>query len=132
MKSSFHVHRSNLLYKNNLKGLYFKNHPAKVKYGVIMEISTEAVAQRCSVKKMFLKVSQNSQENICARDCFLIKSGLRPATLLKKSLWHRCFPADFMKFLRTPFFLKNTSGGRFFIYLFVINKSKRMKQKKND
>ena len=29
----------------------------------------EAVAQRCgSIKKMFLEISQNSQENICARD----------------------------------------------------------------
>ena len=25
------------------------------------------------------------------------------ATLLKKRLWHRCFPLNFMKFLRTPF-----------------------------
>ena len=33
----------------------------------------EAVAQRCSVKKVFLKISQNSQENTCARPCFLIK-----------------------------------------------------------
>ena len=33
-----------------------------------------------------------------------------PATLLKKRLWHRCFPVNFMKFLRTPF-LQNTSGG---------------------
>ena len=36
-------------------------------------------------------------------------SGLRPATLLKKRLWHRCFPMNFVKFLRTPF-LQNTSG----------------------
>ena len=28
---------------------------------------------------------------------------LRPATLLKKSHWHRCFPVNFAKFLRTPF-----------------------------
>ena len=28
---------------------------------------------------------------------------------LKKSLWHRCFPVNFMKFLRTTF-LQNTSG----------------------
>ena len=27
---------------------------------------------------------------------------LRPATLLKKSLWHSCFPVNFAKFLRTP------------------------------
>ena len=34
---------------------------------------TEAVAWRCSVKKMFLQNSQNSQENVCARVSFLIK-----------------------------------------------------------
>ena len=33
--------------------------------------------------------------------------GLRPATLLKKSLWHRCFPVNCAKFLRTPFFTEN-------------------------
>ena len=35
--------------------------------------------------------------------------GVRPVTSLKKRLWHRCFPANFAKFLRTPF-LQNTSG----------------------
>ena len=30
-----------------------------------------------------------------------------PATLLKESLWHRCFPVNFAKFLRTPFFTKH-------------------------
>ena len=29
----------------------------------------EAVAQRCSVRKVFLKISPNSQENTCARVC---------------------------------------------------------------
>ena len=28
---------------------------------------------------------------------------LRPATLLKKRLWHRCFPVNFTKILRIPF-----------------------------
>ena len=36
-------------------------------------------------------------------------TGLRPATLLKKRLWHRCFSVNFAKFLRTPFSQK-TSG----------------------
>ena len=31
------------------------------------------------------------------------------ATLFKKRPWHRCFPVNFVKFLRTPF-LQNTSG----------------------
>ena len=39
-------------------------------------LNLEAVIQRYSVKKLFLKVSQNSQENTCARVSFL--------TLLKK------------------------------------------------
>ena len=32
---------------------------------------------------------------------------LRPATLLKKSLWHKCFPVNLTKFLRTPFFTEH-------------------------
>ena len=38
----------------------------------------------------------------------------RPATLLKKRLWHKCFPVNFAKFLRTTFFYRRplvaTSG----------------------
>ena len=34
-------------------------------------------------------------------------AGLRPVTLLKKRLWHRCFSVNFAKFLRTSF-LQNT------------------------
>ena len=30
-----------------------------------------------------------------------------PAILFKKRLWHRCFPVNFAKFLRTPFFTEH-------------------------
>ena len=30
-----------------------------------------------------------------------------PATLFKKRLWHRCFPVNFAKFLRPPFFTEH-------------------------
>ena len=33
--------------------------------------------------------------------------GLRPATLLKKRFWHRCFPVNFTKFLRKPIFIEH-------------------------
>ena len=33
----------------------------------------EAVVHKCSVKKLFLEISQNSQENTCATVSFLIK-----------------------------------------------------------
>ena len=35
-------------------------------------VITEADIQRCSIKKVFLKISQNSQENTCTRASFLI------------------------------------------------------------
>ena len=57
--------------------------------------------QRCSIKKVFLEILQNSREDTCARVSFLIKPG--PATLLKRRLWHRSFPVNFAKFLKTPF-----------------------------
>ena len=65
-------------------------------------------------KKVFFEISQNSQENTCARDSFLTK--------LKKSLWHGCFSVKFEKFLRTPF-LKNNSG-RLLLIRFCENSAK--------
>ena len=32
---------------------------------------------------------------------------LRPATLLRNRLWHRCFPVNFAKFLRTSFIIEH-------------------------
>ena len=59
---------------------------------------------RYSVKKVFLKISQNSHENTCPRVFFNKNTDLRPATLIKKTLWHMYFPVNFAKFLRIPFF----------------------------
>ena len=57
-------------------------------------IFREAVAQRCSVKKVFLEISQNSQENTCARFFSLIK--------LQAWVWYRYFKNTFfIKHLRT-------------------------------
>ena len=41
--------------------------------GAFLFYPAEAVVQRCSVKKVFLEILQNSQENTCARVSFLIK-----------------------------------------------------------
>ena len=47
----------------------------QVKFFLNLEkiLIAEAVGQRCSLKKLFLEISQNSQENTCARLSFLIK-----------------------------------------------------------
>ena len=58
-------------------------------------------------KKRVLRNFANLQENTCTRVSFLIKLQAGPATLLKKRLWHRCFPVNFAKFLRTTFFTEH-------------------------
>ena len=54
------------------------------------------------MKKVFLEISQNSQENACARVSFLIKLQVWVCNFIKKRFWYRCFPVNFAKFLRTP------------------------------
>ena len=49
------------------------------------------------------------------------KKGLRPATLLKKRLWHRCIPVNFEKFLRARFLKEHLPvavSSSFYQYLF--------------
>ena len=64
----------------------------------------------CSVRKGVLRnLAKFNGKHLCQSLFFNKAAGLRPATLLKKRLWYRCFPVNFAKFLRTPF-LQNTSG----------------------
>ena len=86
-------------------------------YNIQLIFNTAFISSRPDVfcKKVLLKILPNSQENTCTRD-FLPG----PATLLKKSLWHRCFPVNFAKFLRAPF-LCNTSGGCFYAFQWMID-----------
>ena len=80
----------------------FKKNQNKEKAPFLVMLHHRSSHRRFSIrKKLFLEISQNPQENTCARDSFL--------TILKKRLWHRCFSVNFAIFLRTPF-LQNTSG----------------------
>ena len=60
--------------------------------------------RRCSLKNVFLKISQKLYGSSCVGVSFLIK-----LTLLLKELGHRCFSVNFETILRTPF-LQNTFG----------------------
>ena len=137
-------------------------------------ITIRSSHKRCSVRKVFLEISQHLQENTCARvslkacnflkketlaqvfscKCYVIskdtfftehprttatvlcvilllmvnfwvsnlkntfilvtlqkQSPKRCSTLLKKRLWHRCFPVDFAKSLKA-----SPNGGCFWLY----------------
>ena len=52
--------------------------------------NTEAATRGALCKKVFLEISKNLQDNTCAR----------------VFLWHWCFPVNFAKFQRTPFYRK--------------------------
>ena len=70
--------------------------------------------RRCSVRKgVFRNFTKFTGKYLCQGLFFNEVAGVRPGTLLKKRLWHRCFPVNFVEFLRTPFFIE-TSGGCFY------------------
>ena len=71
---------------------------------------SESSHQRCSMEKGVLKnFTKFTEKHLCQSLFFNKAAGLRPATLLKKRLWHRYFPVKFVKFLRA-LFLQNVSG----------------------
>ena len=79
--------------------------------------------RKCSIKEGVLKNFAKFKRNTCARVSFLIKLqawGLRLATLSKKRPWHSCFPVNFAKFSRTPFYRTPLDDCfcRFFVCLF--------------
>ena len=51
-----------------------------------------------NIKKNFLKFFRKTLRSNLNK-----VAGLRPATLLKKRLWHSCFPVNFVKFIRVAF-----------------------------
>ena len=80
---------------------------AKVVFQKTPVASLEAVTRGVLWKKVFLEISQNLQENICARDSFLIKLQARGLQLyLKKSL-AQLFSCEFCKISKNTFFTEH-------------------------
>ena len=63
---------------------------------------------KVSCKKVILRnFSKLRGKHLCQSLFFSKVVNLRSATLLKKRLSHRCFLVDFVKFLRTAFFVEH-------------------------
>ena len=67
--------------------------------------STEAVAWKCSVKNIFLKIAQNLQENTCARDSFLIM--LQAKSFQNTFFLVQVLPCEFCESFKKPFFIEH-------------------------
>ena len=57
-------------------------------------------------KGVFRNFTKFNEKHLC-QSLFFNQAAGRPGTLLKKRLWHRCFPVNFEKFSRTPFCIKH-------------------------
>ena len=83
---------------------FYKNLPSsESEFSEIFYSSCESsFSSRTSEKRHFwifnMIICRSSRSDVFRR-----KDVLKPATLLKKRLWHRCFPVNFAKFLRKPF-----------------------------
>ena len=63
-------------------------------------VSSGAAIRRCFVKKLFLKISQNSQESTCARVSFLA------CNFIKKEALTQVFPCEFCEIFKNTFFYR--------------------------
>ena len=110
--------RKEIIMKRRKGSFAHLSHSFYIFYLSCFSFSTEKIPVFPTLEKSYFQndilewIDRSSRPEVFCKKGVLRKSCLRPATLLKKSLWHRCFSADFAKFLRTPF-LQITSGGCF-------------------
>ena len=67
---------------------------------ILEVISPEALAPRCSAKNVFLKISQNSQENIVSESLF------QAFNFIKKETQVQVFSCEFSEFFKNIFFIE--------------------------
>ena len=85
--------------------------------------------RRCSIRKGVLEISQNSQENTCARVSFLIKLQAS-GNFAKKETLAQVFSCEFCEISRTPF-LQNTSGRLLLFFGEIENCHEKIVRKKD-
>ena len=89
------------------------------------DIFAEAATRGVLWKKVFLEISQNSQENTCVRASFLIKLQAQACNFIKKETLTQVFPYEFCEISKSTFFtehLRATASG--FVWLQPPNASK--------
>ena len=75
--------------------------------------------RRCSVKKVFLKISQNSQETTCARVSFLIKLLAPGLQFIKKETLAQAFFCESWEIFKNTFLYKTPPVAVSVIFIFV-------------
>ena len=76
---------------------------AIVQEGIVRGQLSGGVIIREAIVLEPLNISQNSQENPFSRFFLNKVAALWPATLLKRRLWHRCFPINFCEVFKNTY-----------------------------
>ena len=63
--------------------------------------------RRCSIKKVFLKISQNSQEKTCAKVSLLIKLQASACNYIKKETPAQMFSCELCEIIKNIFFTEH-------------------------
>ena len=101
----FHRKSTEKYFLKTLKYMSKNAHGPETYFGPSQIYLIRSSHRRCSIKKYALKnFAKFTGKHLC-QSLFFNK-------LLKKRLWHRCFPVNFPKFSRTSY-LQNSSGRLF-------------------
>ena len=82
---------------------YFLSFSRFLIFDILLLLWLKAVTNRCSVKKVFLEVLQNSKENTCARSSFLIKLQALACNFIKKETLTQVFSCEFCEISKNTF-----------------------------
>ena len=102
-------HLNSTSYLQDIYNIHFPKNNKNGKFKVFVFIRalthiTEAVVRRCSVEKVFIEISQNSQENTYARVSFLIKFQAKICNFIKKEALAQVFSCEFCEISKITFF----------------------------
>ena len=86
--------------------MFFPHHEQK-RYKIWQKWSSRSSHQRCSIKKVFLEISQNSQGNNCTRFSILIKLQVSGLQLIKKETLEQVFSCEFYEISKNTFFTEH-------------------------
>ena len=67
------------------------------------QVQSEADVQRCYVKKVFLEISQNSQENTCAKVSFSIRLQAQACNFIKRETLAQVFSREFCEISKNTY-----------------------------
>ena len=70
-------------------------------------LNSRSSHEKCSIKKVFLKISPNSQENTCARVSYLIKLQASTCNFIKNEIRAQVFSCEFFQIFKNTYFTEH-------------------------